>query len=287
MDDYLMIPREQLLPPEFSFRANPADGALDDLVHSIRENGILEPLLVTLDDEPTGVSAETPAPSGQPGVARSGPRYRILAGERRYLASARVPLHDLPCRVLQADAAKAWVAMLHTNIMRQDPTAAEEGLVFLRLVNEQQWSLTRLCREFDVSEQYVQDRVDLVTGDEDVAVAVAAREISFSVGRLINKCKDPERRRAWLADAISHGSSAREINYKLEQVRRDEAIALGQPVPNAGVPAQVLVAPPAPDCLWCSRNDDLNNMVDVKIHAYHLQDLRRYLEATGQRKLVF
>jgi len=282
-----MIPREQLLPPEFTFRANPADEALDDLVRSIRENGILEPLLVTpaLGKDGTHITVIVQESLAEGPVRAAA--YQILAGERRYLASARVPLHSLPCRVLQADAAKAWVAMLHTNIMRQDPTAAEEGVVFLRLINEQQWSLTRLCREFDVSEQYVQDRVDLVTGDEGVVAAVAAREISFSVGRLINKCKDPERRRAWLEDAISHGSSVREINYKLEQVRRDEALAAGTPLPNMGEPAQTLVAPPAPDCLWCSRNDDLNNMVDVKIHAYHLADLRRYLEATGQRKLVF
>jgi len=113
-----MVPLSALQPDPTQPRGDVGD--LDDLVQSIREKGILEPILVRADTSPAGLR-----PVGN--EAGAGPRYRIVAGERRYRAALEVGLYEVPVIELQVSEEEALEITLIENLQRKDLTPFEEA----------------------------------------------------------------------------------------------------------------------------------------------------------------
>jgi ParB family chromosome partitioning protein len=125
------LPLEQVHPD----RANPRrvfdEAALEELAASLKNQGVLQPILVRKD-------------------GRGG--YRIIAGERRWRAAQRAGLKDVPALVKEASDAEAYELALVENIQRQDLSPLEEAEAFRRLVEER-----RLTQE-QVADRVGKDR---------------------------------------------------------------------------------------------------------------------------------
>ena len=113
-----MVPLSALQPDPAQPRGDVGD--LDDLVQSIREKGILEPILVRADSSPAELR-----PGGD--EVGAGPRYRIVAGERRYRAALEVGLFEVPVIELQISEEEALEITLIENLQRKDLTPFEEA----------------------------------------------------------------------------------------------------------------------------------------------------------------
>jgi ParB family chromosome partitioning protein len=113
-----MVPLSALEPDPAQPRSDV--GNLDDLVQSIREKGILEPILVRTD-------TETRRPRDLDASAGEGQRYRIIAGERRYRAALEVGLYEVPVIELQVSEDEALEIALIENLQRKDLTPFEEA----------------------------------------------------------------------------------------------------------------------------------------------------------------
>jgi ParB family chromosome partitioning protein len=111
------LPVDCMGPSPYQPRRAMDETLLQELADSIRQRGILQPLLV----RPT------------PGVAGS---YQIIAGERRWRAAQKVPLHDVPVLVRDLSDADAMAAGLVENLQRADLNAVEEAAGYDRLLNE-------------------------------------------------------------------------------------------------------------------------------------------------------
>jgi ParB family chromosome partitioning protein len=137
-ENILQIPLDSIIPnprqPRRAFRDD--DPALLELSASIKQHGLLQPLVVTrLDTGPNGWLAETNFTSGsaaQSGVAQ----YQIIAGERRWRAARLAGLKKVPVVIKEATPQEMLELALIENIQRADLNPIEEALAYQALIEE-------------------------------------------------------------------------------------------------------------------------------------------------------
>ncbi|WP_375210705.1 ParB/RepB/Spo0J family partition protein, partial [Hyphococcus sp.] len=140
------IPLDRLAVSALNMRASRKKPYLDDILPSIRERGVLVPLLVR--------------PNGEPD------HFEIVAGRRRFLASKTIEketgeARDLPCRVLEeGDDAAAVEASILENTARLEPDEMQEFEAFKKL-NDKGKSVDEIARIFGVTELTVKRRLAL------------------------------------------------------------------------------------------------------------------------------
>jgi ParB family chromosome partitioning protein len=172
------VPLDQVLPdprqPRKDWGHAEGEVRLEELTASIREFGILQPLLVFED-----------------GTLEDGRQcYRIIAGGRRRLAAEHAGLSLLPVVVREATDRLRY-EQLQENLQRQDLSPLDEARAFQELLDLGQQSPPTLAARLCVSAQHVRDRLRLLT-DQVLADAVERRQISASAAREIMKLPDDE-----------------------------------------------------------------------------------------------
>ncbi len=111
------LPIEMLAPSPLQPRKHFDESALNELAASIKEKGILQPLLVRADPNRAG-------------------HYEIIAGERRWRAAQRAQIHNVPVLVRELSDAEVLEVALIENLQRQDLSAVEEGKGYQRLIDD-------------------------------------------------------------------------------------------------------------------------------------------------------
>ena len=137
------VPIERLAPGRVQPRHRFEEEELEALAASIRENGILQPILVR------------PAVSGE--------GYEIVAGERRWRAAQRARLHEVPVIVRSLDDRQALELALVENVQRQDLNAIEEAEGYRRLIEEFGHSGEGLARQIGRSRSHIANTLRLLT----------------------------------------------------------------------------------------------------------------------------
>jgi ParB family chromosome partitioning protein len=131
--DYFRAPIEDIYPSPEQPRKRFGEAELDELAESIRAHGVIQPLIVR----------------ARP--AREGSGYYLIAGERRWRASQRAGLHDVPVVVQDVDPTEAFERALVENLQRSDLNPIEEAEAFQRLIEEfghtQEQVATRVGKE--------------------------------------------------------------------------------------------------------------------------------------------
>lgn len=121
-------PVERLAPNPYQPRQIVDDAGMEELVQSVKEKGVLQPILVTRGPEPDS--------------------YQILAGERRWRASRQAGLTEVPVILRETTSAEALELALIENLQRQDLNCIEEALAY-----------QRLQQEFHLSQEDISNRV--------------------------------------------------------------------------------------------------------------------------------
>lgn len=155
--------------------------ALEELAESIREHGVIQPLIVSRPENPGG------AP------------YQLIAGERRLLASRKAGLEKVPVIVKEASPQSLLEIALVENLQRQDLGALEEAFAFKRLAEEFAMTQDEIATRVGRSRSAVANSLRLLTLSEDIQGSLARGEITAGHARALLGIEDPEeRRRAWL-----------------------------------------------------------------------------------------
>ena len=122
------VPIEAIRPSPFQPRRRFAEAELDGLVQSIREKGIVQPLLVRpVDDLVDNLVADSGAP---------GAEFELVAGERRWRAAQRAGLHEVPVVIRPFGDSEVLEIALVENLQREDLTPLEEAEAYSRLMQE-------------------------------------------------------------------------------------------------------------------------------------------------------
>lgn len=181
-----------------------ADDALDELAESIKEHGILQPLVVT----------ET-----APG------EYELIAGERRLRAARRLGLAKVPVTVRPFAALKdKLVLALIENIQRQDLNAVEEGRAYRRLSEEYSLSHEDISHRVGKSRSAVTNAMRLLDLDADMLSALEEGRITKSHARTLLAEPVPTLRKALFTKMLGGGVTVREAEARAGTKGRSTAM---------------------------------------------------------------
>jgi len=188
-----LVPTAHLAPNPYQPRRSFADEELESLAASVREQGILQPILV------------------RPDPARSD-RFQIIAGERRWRAAQRAKLHEVPVVVRDLSDVDALHLAIIENVQRQDLTALEEANGYRRLIDEFGHSQEDLARAIGKSRSHIANTLRLLELPEAVRDLLQSGKLTAGHGRALLACDDPD-------------AAAREVVAKGLNVRQAEALA--------------------------------------------------------------
>jgi ParB family chromosome partitioning protein len=199
-----IIPIEDIAPNPDQPRQ--ALGDLEELTASIREKGILEPLL----------------------VRRIGTRYQIIAGERRYRAAVEAGLSELPCVVRETSDAEMMELALVENLQRKDLTAFEEADGLRVLADKYGYTHEAMAEKLGKSRTTVTESLSLSTMPEDVRQQCRRADIqSKSVLLQIVRQGDREKMSALVERLGREGATRADVRRQAQ--RSDSRRGRGRP----------------------------------------------------------
>jgi ParB family transcriptional regulator, chromosome partitioning protein len=187
------VPIEYLRPNPRNPRRNYADAELDELAASIKQHGIIQPVVVR----------------ALRGVKDA---YEIIAGERRWRAAQRAALHDIPIVPVEASDSEALELAIIENVQRSDLNPLEEAGGYQALASDYGHSHEEIARIVGKSRSHVTNTLRLLKLPEPVKAYIHAGKITAGAARMLIGASDPE-------------EMAREIVDRGLNVRQVEALA--------------------------------------------------------------
>ena len=190
---------QKRLPLDFIIanRANPRrdfdSDQLDELTSSIREKGVMQPLLVR--------------PSEDPNI------FEIIAGERRWRAAQRAGLHDVPVIIREVDDKEALELAIIENVQRVDLNPLEEALGYEQLIEQFSYTQQDLAQVIGKSRSHVANTLRLLKLPRDVREMVTTGQLTAGHARTLITAEDPA---ALAKQSVEGGLSVREAE-KLSQ----------------------------------------------------------------------
>jgi len=134
---------------KFQPRKNFSSESLEELTNSIKEQGIIQPIVVRPDKTTDG-------------------KYEIIAGERRWLASQKAGLYEVPVVILDVDDVKSLEFAIIENIQRQDLNPIEEARGYKRLMDDFGYNQDKLSKFIGKSRSYIANSLRLLSLPEEV-----------------------------------------------------------------------------------------------------------------------
>lgn len=180
--------------------------ALHELAASIREHGVLQPILV----RPLGEN-----------------RYQLIAGERRWRASREANLATIPALVEEIDDDTALEISIIENLQREDLSPLEEATMFDRMVHEHGYSIRKLAEKLGKDKGYLENRLRLADAPEEIRELVSLRKDTVSHAYELLKVADPKKRKKLAAQVASGELSLVKLREKIEG-RRGRVAAAGR-----------------------------------------------------------
>jgi ParB family transcriptional regulator, chromosome partitioning protein len=184
---------EQLHPNRAQPRRRFDDDALDELASSIREHGVLEPILVR---------------------RREAGGYEIIAGERRWRAAQRAGIHELPIYVRELTDAVAFEAALVENLQREDLNPIETALAFQRLIDEHGHTQEQIAERVGKNRATVANSLRLLKLPEDVLGLLESGQLSEGHGRALLTAPDASAMQKLARAALAEKLSVRETERR-------------------------------------------------------------------------
>jgi ParB family chromosome partitioning protein len=156
---------------------------LDELAASIREHGVLQPILVR------------PLEDGE---------FQLIAGERRWRASMAAGLGTIPALVEEIDDDTALEISIIENLQREDLSPLDEAAMYDRMVRDHGYSVRRLAQKLGKDKGYLENRLRLADAPPEVRELVSLRKDTLSHAYELMKVEDPRKRKR-LAAQVARG----------------------------------------------------------------------------------
>ncbi len=192
-----MAPIASITAGPFQPRINFDAERLAELTRAIQSQGIIEPLIVR---RIAGAS-----PAGE----IDGPRYELIAGERRLRAARAAGLEAVPVVVRELDDRAALEMSLVENIVREDLNAVEEGLAFFRLVEHFELTHDEIAARVGKSRPYVGNAIRLLELPQPILTMIAKGELSAGQARPLLAIQSPDAQLSAARRIAAVGISAR------------------------------------------------------------------------------
>ena len=162
--NYLSI--GDLVPNKYQPRKNFDESSLEDLTNSIRERGMIQPIIVRKSNDDKS-------------------KYEIIAGERRWLAAQRAGLHDVAVVVTEADDLKSLEFAIVENVQRHDLNPLEEAQGYKRLIDEFSYDQEKVSKFIGKSRSYITNALRILTLPEDVIKLIETKKLTSGHAKIL------------------------------------------------------------------------------------------------------
>jgi ParB family chromosome partitioning protein len=193
----LMLKIEQIKPNPFQPRENFDHQSLEELTQSIREKGIIQPIL----------------------VRRRGDDYELIAGERRLRAAKLLNIKEIPVLIRDAEDEDSLELSLIENIQRQDLNPIEEARAYQYLIDKFQITQEKLSEVLGKARTSIANTLRLLKLPQEVQEEIKKGRISFAHGRALLEIEDQNQQRRLCQAVISKGLSVRELENLIKMRR--------------------------------------------------------------------
>lgn len=206
----LQVPIEDIIPNRFQPRLSFDDASLADLASSIKQHGIIQPLV----------------------LRRKNDKYEIIAGERRFKAAKMAGLVSVPAIISNLDDNESAEVAIVENIQRKDLTAIEEARSYQALLDKGYMTQDELARKMGLSQSAISNKLRLLTLDEAVQEAILAEKISERHARTLLKVPSHEKQRELLNKVINERLTVKQLEDEIKNIDTTSGSIVEQPKNN-------------------------------------------------------
>lgn len=205
----LQVPIEDIIPNRFQPRLAFDDASLNDLASSIKQHGIIQPLV----------------------LRRKNDKYEIIAGERRYKAARMAGLVSVPAIISNLDDnASAEVAIVE-NVQRKDLTSIEEAKSYQALLDKGYMTQEELAKKMGLSQSAISNKLRLLTLDEAVQDAILHEKISERHARTLLKVPNHNKQKELLNKTINERLTVKQLEEEVRNIEKENEI-IDKPIKN-------------------------------------------------------
>ena len=155
-----------LTPNRFQPRKIFDEENLNDLTNSIKERGILQPIIVRKSEDEKS-------------------KFEIIAGERMWLAAQRAGLHNVPVVITEADDLKSLEFSIVENVQRHDLNPLEEAQGYKRLIDEFSYDQEKVSKFIGKSRSYITNSLRLLTLPSEVIKLIEAQKLTAGHAKIL------------------------------------------------------------------------------------------------------
>ena len=156
----------EIIPNKFQPRKNFDEENLNNLVNSIRERGIIQPIIVRKSEDQIS-------------------KYEIIAGERRWLAAQKAGLHEVPVVITEADDLKSLEFAIVENVQRHDLNPLEEAQGYQRLINEFSYDQEKVSKFIGKSRSHVTNCLRILSLPDEVLKLIENKKLSSGHAKIL------------------------------------------------------------------------------------------------------
>ena len=195
-NNILEIPIEDIIPNRFQPRLTFNEEGLNELSESIKQHGIIQPLV----------------------VRKLGDKYEIIAGERRYKAATQAGLTKVPVIISDLDDNKSAEVALVENIQRRNLTSIEEAKSYKNLLDRGYLTQEQLANKMGVSQSAIANKLRLLNLDSEVQDALLNEKISERHARALLSLNSEDQKK-WLKKILSERLTVRQLDIELKKLK--------------------------------------------------------------------
>ena len=155
-----------IVPNKYQPRKNFDEDSLDDLTNSIKQRGILQPIIVRQSNN-------------------NNSKFEIIAGERRWLAAQKAGLHEVPVVITEADDLKSLEFAIVENVQRSDLNPLEEAQGYKRLIDEFNYDQEKVSKFIGKSRSHITNCLRLLTLPDEVIKLIENKKITAGHAKIL------------------------------------------------------------------------------------------------------
>jgi len=196
-DKILLVPIDKIKPSTLQPREDFDQESLQELTQSIKEKGVIQPVL----------------------VRHKGDQYELIAGERRWRAANLLNLKEIPVIIKDVADRDSLELSLIENIQRQELNAIEEARAYQYLINKFQVTQDELSDVLGKARTTIANTLRLLKLPQEIQEEIRKGRLSFAQGRALLEIEDLNLQRKLAQQAISQGLSVRELENLIKSRR--------------------------------------------------------------------
>lgn len=248
---FMLLSYDLIDDPEQPMRTDMTEASVEDLVMSIKQVGIIEPVVV----KPVNG------------------RYEVIAGHRRLFAARIAKIVEVPCYVRRANSEQTEMLKIHENLYRADVSPADEARHFDYLIKKHKMTPMKIAQLISKSDSYVGDRLAILDYPDFLLDAMTNGEISFGVAREFARFPDVNQMRRSVYYAKRGGMTTEMARKWVQDFKRSKENNTIQPVPPVAGATDTQPVEHTAICVYCKQGLRLLEAQVVYMHEKCLHEV--------------